>query len=223
LARGLEGRWRARLGDLAGASLAFFAMRDLARAVVPGRKPDESGSSSAAGPGPEVAEFLLEAAEFEETRRHDALAAQSHLAAARWLRPTRPHAAPMPAEQDLVEPILPAAATLGAASLDSEADDSSHDDARAARVEELTRRFQARPDDQAVADELAELLEHLGRGHELLALLSARLDDAPADQRAALLPKVLATLTRLAGAAEAAGRASEAALYRSAVEAHSQR
>jgi hypothetical protein len=86
-------------------------------------------------------------------------------------------------------------------------------------VEDLTRRFQANPDDQAVATELSGLLESLGRSHELLALLSARLDDAAPDERAGLVPRVRATLERLADGAERAGRSEEASLYRSALDA----
>jgi hypothetical protein len=59
----------------------------------------------------------------------------------------------------------------------------------------------------------------LGRGHELLALLSAGLDDASVERRAALVPRARAALERLALQAEAAGRAAEAALYRDAAVA----
>jgi hypothetical protein len=67
-----------------------------------------------------------------------------------------------------------------------------------------------------VADELAALLEQAGRGHELLALLSARLEDATPERRVVLAPTAAAALERLARDAEAAGRHEEAALYRGA-------
>jgi len=69
---------------------------------------------------------------------------------------------------------------------------------------------------------LASLLESLGRSHELLALLSARLDDAAPDERVALVPRVRLALERLAGNAESAGRTGEAELYRSALDALTQ-
>ena len=89
----------------------------------------------------------------------------------------------------------------------------------AVRIEDLTRRLQGDPRDDAVADELASLLERAARGHELLALLSARLDDATPERRAALVPQARAALERLATEAQAAGRNDEAALYRGAIEA----
>jgi hypothetical protein len=96
---------------------------------------------------------------------------------------------------------------------------SPQDAERAARVDELTRRLHADPHDDAIADELASLLEALGRGHELLALLSARLEDADAARRAELAPRAASTLERLASQAADAGRAGEAALYRDTIAA----
>jgi hypothetical protein len=52
-----------------------------------------------------------------------------------------------------------------------------------------------------------------------LALLSARLEDAPPAERDVLVPRVRATLERLAAVAEEAGRAGEASLYRDAIRA----
>ena len=55
------------------------------------------------------------------------------------------------------------------------ADDLGADDedvVRAARAEDLTRRLRDSPGDDAIADELAALLEDLGRGHELVALIA---------------------------------------------------
>jgi hypothetical protein len=63
------------------------------------------------------------------------------------------------------------------------------------------------------------LLEQLGRGHELLALVTARLEDATPERRPRLAPKARAVLERLAAEADAKGRSEEAALYRSAAEA----
>src|SRR6185437_14307541 len=78
VARGLEGRWRARLGDAPGAALAFARLRDLATSLAP------PAEAAAAEP---VVGFLLEAAALERDTRRDALAAQRHLAAALRLSP----------------------------------------------------------------------------------------------------------------------------------------
>jgi tetratricopeptide (TPR) repeat protein len=67
-ARACEGRWRAALGDKAGASLAYAQMRDLCAATFEPR--------AAMGP------LLLEAATFERKTRGDNAAAQAHLAVA---------------------------------------------------------------------------------------------------------------------------------------------
>jgi hypothetical protein len=61
--------------------------------------------------------------------------------------------------------------------------------------------------------ELAGALERLGRDMDLLALLSARLDEGSAEERADVAPLRRAVLRRLATAAHAAGRTSEAELY----------
>ena len=99
------------------------------------------------------------------------------------------------------------------------ADDSEPDAVVAARIEELTRMLQADAANDAVADELAALLEKAQRGHELLALLSARIEDASPERRAVLAPKARAALEHLAVQADQAGRSEEAALYRGAIDA----
>jgi tetratricopeptide (TPR) repeat protein len=219
-ARALEGRWRAEIGDLAGAALAYARMRDRAAAIAP----TERGLAHAAPA------LLMEAARFEESRG-DALAAQRHLAAALRLRP---HDAEIAAAYRRVcaaaaQPMAPAARVLGAtaempvireraeigapreATLDTASDSS--------RVEELTRRLQADPANDAVVDELAGALMRLGRSHELLAVLSARLEDAPPERRAALVPKQRAVLERLAREAREQGRPLEADLFTMALAA----
>lgn len=74
-ARGLEGKWRAEIGDIAGASLAYARLRDLAEA--------RAQASSAA-----IA-MLREAAEFERGQGN-LPAAHAHLAAALRLAPRDP-------------------------------------------------------------------------------------------------------------------------------------
>jgi tetratricopeptide (TPR) repeat protein len=227
IARGLEGRWRARLGDLAGAALAYARLRELAATIA--AAPEDPRTTA-------MVSLLVEGAELMRARLHDVRGAQRYLATAMRLRP---HDAEvrrlyrdigvLVAQGDRTTPVEDAPSPEGAMSaplqeartaldlaLAPEAP-STEDQAQAgARAEELTRRLHATPGDDAVADELASVLESLGRGHELLALLSARLEDASAERRAVLAPRARVALERLAGEAAAAGRSEEAALYRAA-------
>jgi tetratricopeptide (TPR) repeat protein len=242
-ARGLEGRWRAQLGDLAGAALAFARLRELAMSLPPGTEDVRAGV---------IVALLREAAELDRTRLRDALGAQRHLAAALRLRPRdaellrayreigeivarrevdpeaeagtddeAAHPQPAPAFDEDEERSATHRTTVTERppldiALAAEPDAGAEPDPEmAARIEELTRRIQADPRDDAVADELATLLEKAGRGHELLALLSARLEDATPERRAVLAPRARAALERLAADADAAGRHEEAALFRS--------
>jgi tetratricopeptide (TPR) repeat protein len=237
VARGLEGRWRARLGDLVGAGLAFARLRDLAASLAPTREAQVPFSLAP------IVELLVEGAELERTRRADPLAAQRHLAAALRLEPRHPDARRMYREvgvdiarretggDDAFEPSyhepLPLAAggpvdardPLRGLDLATEPPASDDDVERAARADELARRLQGDPGDDEVADELASLLEALGRGHELVALLSARMEDATPERRAILAPRAASALERLAVQATAEGRVEEAALYREAAAA----
>jgi hypothetical protein len=232
-ARALEGRWRAKLGDLAGASLAFARARDLAAMHVERDLPPHGADA-------EPFAWLMEAATFEREVRHDLQAAQRHVAVALRLRPhdesarawmrelgfaiagesppeTRTALRAAPPALDIA--LLPDTAPTG----DSRQAPAplpvleALDDAQAeARVEELTRRVQAAPNDDRVIDELSILLERLGRGHELLALLSARIDEATPERRAILVPRARQALAHLEAEARANGRDSEANLYRDA-------
>lgn len=216
VARGLEGRWRAQLGDLAGAALAFARLRDLA--------------ASAQDASDDAIALLAEAAAFERDRRGDDTAAQRHLAVAVRLRPhderlkreyrnageavarrDRPEVAEPP-----IETALPPPFPARQAAVDFSVEEPSEDPAAAARVEDLTRALQANPRDEAVADELATLLESLGRGMELLALWSARLEEAPPERRPPLAERARAAMQRLADAADLAGKKDDAALFRDA-------
>jgi tetratricopeptide (TPR) repeat protein len=67
-ARRMEARWRADLGDIAGASLVYGRMRE--------------AIELASEVPPNAASYLLEAAEFERTAERDVLAAERHLAVA---------------------------------------------------------------------------------------------------------------------------------------------
>lgn len=237
IARGLEGRWRARLGDGAAASLAFERMRELAESLAAAVPPsgDASGTApvSPSGDGTATRDgaatrdalvaLLREAARWEIEDRRDRLAAERHLATALRLSPRdaqiRRELEALRDRDDASEPdavASPRAASFETLDLSGDDDVGAGASADAARVEDLSRRLQLDPTDETVANELAALLEALGRGHELLALLSARLDDAAPARREALLPRVRATLERLAAAAEATGNAGEASLYRQA-------
>jgi tetratricopeptide (TPR) repeat protein len=198
VARGLEGRWRAALGDLSGAALAFARMRDLCDALDPaplGARDERAASAEAAA-------LLVEAASLEE-RTGDLAAAQRHLASALRLRP-RDHDIERAYRAICARALAPSASPTG------------EDEAR---IEELTRALQAKPDDDAVVDELATRLARLGRTLELFALLSARLDEAPPERRARLVPRQRAVLERLEAEARAAGRTAEANLFRDALAA----
>ncbi len=72
-ARALEGRYRARLGDLSGASLAYAHMREAI----------ELSEQSE----PRAKHWLMEAARFEEDSQRDVLAAERHLAQALRIAP----------------------------------------------------------------------------------------------------------------------------------------
>ena len=78
-ARRLEARWRADLGDIAGASLAYGRMREAIELShdVPAN----------------AASFLVEAADFERNAERDVLAAERHLAVAVRVAPRDPNVA----------------------------------------------------------------------------------------------------------------------------------
>jgi tetratricopeptide (TPR) repeat protein len=244
-ARGLEGRWRARLGDLAGAALAFARLRDFASSLAPTL--DDAHARS-------LVALLLEAAGLERDRRSDPLAAQRHLATALRLLPHHPEArrayrevgamllrsagaASADSEDDPSAPMEPLAVRSLASfaspeagprepaidlALDEDLEDVAMDEqdiVRSARVEELTRRLRDAPGDDALADELAALLEELGRGHELVALVVGRLDDASPDRRPVLAARARTVFERMAARADASGQSADASLYRDAISA----
>ncbi len=224
-ARLLEGRWRADLGDLAGAAAAFGRLR-AAVEIAPALDPDRAAA---------IAALLVEAAEIEERDRGDAHAAQQSLGLALRLRPrdariaaafrrvaaivaaaARPPMAPAPAPEPEPEPepedtsTLPPESPTGADAAGIEGPDEAADEQRA---QDLTDRLRANPRDHAAAMELAVILERLGRDLDLLALLSARLEEGDETERLEVAPRRREVLLRLARAARASGRASEAELY----------
>jgi cellulose synthase operon protein C len=230
IARGLEGRWRTRVGDTTGAALAFARLRDLATS--------RAATGLGAGVVTDLGALLMEAARFETDVRRDPLAAQRHLAAAIRLDPNDPDlrrayraagerivgssragedhraverndAAERPAEG--LSPVR--------ADVEPSLSGFEDDPVGAARVDDLTRRLQAQPSDDVVADELVRLLEALGQGHELVALLGARLDEATPDRRPERIDGARRSLERLLTRAVSAGRDDLAALCRDALAA----
>ncbi|WP_437903552.1 tetratricopeptide repeat protein [Sorangium sp. So ce327] len=80
-------------------------------------------------------------------------------------------------------------------------------------AERLADRLRADPADQGVAMALADVLERLGRDLDLLALLSARMEEGDDAVRLEVAPRRRDVLARLAARARAEGRDSEAELY----------
>jgi tetratricopeptide (TPR) repeat protein len=215
LARALEGRWRAELGDLAGASLAFAQLRDHAESSL---EVDRDPARVAA-----LVSLLAEAGAFERDVRTDLLAAQRLFGAALRLAPgdtavgdayravgariVGVNPASFAAREVVHRSEPPPPIDLASADFDS--DDAELD----ARVDDLTRRLQGDPSNDAVAGELVDLLLRLERNHELLALLSARLEDATPAARSRWIPAQRTVLERLEKDARARGSDVEAGFY----------
>ncbi|HVK62863.1 MAG TPA: hypothetical protein VM694_00220, partial [Polyangium sp.] len=229
-ARALEGRWRAELGDLAGASLALARLREAAEAVPPD-DPDRAAAVSA---------MLVEAADIEENARGDLRAAQRHLGVAIRLRPRDrqigaafrristelgrvappPQAAPPPLPVEDIAPserapssTPPAPSVEAARPMDEAPTNEEDEEGDEILVERLTDKLRANPHDHEVALRLADALARLGRDLELFALLSARIEEGGDEVRRELWPRKRAVLERLAVTARAEGRPSEAELY----------
>ncbi len=246
-ARLLEGRWRAELGDAAGASLALARLRDAVEldlagrgraGAAPGAAAEGGSQERRARGGPEaaaIAEMLAEAARIEERERGDLISAQRYLGLALRLRPRDPavlaafrrvagevaRGAPSVERAQgrwIDEPTpMDAGATIDAApEAEPEpepapaAPDPAEDEAL---VERLTSKLRADPADHGTALALAAALSRLGRDLDLLALLSARIEEGDDAVREDLVPLRREVLLRLAREAREAGRASEAELY----------
>jgi hypothetical protein len=170
-----------------------------------------------------LAAMLAEAADLEETYRADVHAAQRDLGLALRLRPrdasiaarfrrvaalVAPAARPAPAAPAPPPPEPPPPEPESATFAGDEQ-----------LVQTLTDRLRADPRDHATAMALAGALERLGRDLDLVALLSARLDEGDAAERREVGPLRRAAFLPLAAEASAEGRASEADLYTSMAEA----
>jgi tetratricopeptide (TPR) repeat protein len=198
MARGLEGRWRAALGDKAGASLAYAQMRDIA------------ASASELGPADEARAMLLEAAAFERKARADVASAQAHLGVAIRLFPRDVAVADAYRE---VNDVLSSPSLPEAASPETVADNDE------VRADELLVRYRGAPNDDRIVDELTTVLTRLGRSHEVLALLAGRYEEASPERRAQLAPAQIEVLARLERDARARGHDHEAQLFRDAIAA----
>lgn len=230
-ARLLEGRWRSELGDLGGAAAALGRLRDEVERA-PGLEAD--GDKAAL-----VAAMLVEAAQIEERERADLLAAQRHLGLALRLRPrdraiaasfrrvagevaraTKGAAQESVAPARALEPPEPEAQEPAAHEHDEEegaiepAEEGAEPDERdELLVERLTDRVRADPRNHEAAMQLAGALDRLGRHLELLALLSARIEEGDEEARREVAPMRRAVLQKLAEQARSEGRPSEAELY----------
>jgi tetratricopeptide (TPR) repeat protein len=272
-ARLLEARWRAELGDLAGASDALARLLDAVEAAMGALVSASASRPAWEGPPREearvaIGQLLLEGARIHEIDRRDAPAARRMLGLALTLAPRHvtiqrafarvaPHAGapvaevapPTPPTPKLApsdemptrkappqeapldtkqEPRRPPSTEHSPHSITLDVDvgvlrqaleEATADDEL--RVEELTGELRARPADAGIALALAEILERLGRDHELLALLSARIDEASGEARAALVGERRKVLDRLVTRAREAGRDDEAQLYETLREADS--
>jgi tetratricopeptide (TPR) repeat protein len=200
-ARGLEGRYRGMLGDLAGASMAFARMRDAVEMA------KEIASDRAAA-------WLVEAARFERDTKNDALAAQRHLGVALQLLPRDAKILSMFRE-------VAAEATASSKEIDRVAGnpavpgfDPTRDEERALS---LSERLRGDPSNHRVALELADVLARLERNVEVFALLAARLEDATHETRPDLVPRQIAALERLIEGARREKRDNEVEIYTDAL------
>jgi tetratricopeptide (TPR) repeat protein len=234
-ARALEARYRTDLGDIAGAAFAWARLRNAAESL--------AGAESLGERGESFARYLLEAARFELEKRGDAPAAQRHIRTALRFAPhdaealalfrhaggivaAREGAAPAATPAPAPAPEVPIGAPMRAPEAEEppakrlvdldvvthESESVAEDEALA---EQLTRKLQADPTDDAVADELIAVLMKLGRSHEVFALISARVDEAPPERRGALRSRQREILGDLVRDARARGNDAEAQLFES--------
>lgn len=237
-ARLLEARWRAELGDLVGAGVALGRLAEAvetALEVLVGDRPADgpvgddmpaSGEQARAA----VAAWLEEGARIQELDCRDLPAARRLLALALRLAPHNRRVAaafkkvattvdrPVPAAAPVAEevrPVLDAALAEAGGGDDPLAGtyDDLPDMTDEIRAEQLTEKLRANPDDDGVASELFGILSGLGRTHDLLALVSARVEETGGDARGVWEERRRGVLQRLADAARAEGREDEAELY----------
>ncbi len=243
-ARLFEARWRAELGDLAGAGAALgelgeAAEQAMAVLVDSAERPTAEGSTMW---GPEarwpsrgdaraaLAALLAEGAQIHEIERQDLCASRRLLELAMRLRPqhgpirqafrrvaaAREHRPAQGEPEHDAE--LEGQAEARGAELDLDLNVEGEASADEQLAEELSERLRADPADLETVRALAEVLERLGRDHDLLALLCARIDEGPEELVAELGPRRRQTLERLLAAARAAGNEAEAELFSAMLE-----
>ena len=240
-ARLLEARWRAEIGDLAGASVALALLLEAVEAslgVLVGTRDPEPGAApwgvAVAGEAPHflsreearaaVAARCEEAARIHELDRGDLAGARRMLALAVRLAPRsrrigeafRRVAGVVDGSVDRAgasdEQRGAPSAVEGLAAPATEAPPPLPVDDEVL-VEELSDKVRANPDDLEVVIALADALARLGRDHDLLALVSARIDEGAERERVELGPRRREALRRLLELAQASGNESEASLY----------
>lgn len=243
-ARVLEAQWRASLGDAAGAALAYARMRALLELNPPEAAPkSETERKTRAS----AIDWLLSAAQHADAMA-DVHGERAHVALALALAPNDPRvtrryallfpssetAAPvtdsvasMPSGPSVGHSVADVSVTPAPPSqtrLAPEADDRED----AVRAEELQDQLRARPDDDDVASELANVLQRLGRHLDLFALVCARVDEiggmgeegetaGDRELRARWLDRLRDVAGELGRRARERGHADEAELYEATV------
>ncbi|APR99793.1 tetratricopeptide repeat protein [Pajaroellobacter abortibovis] len=203
IARGLEARWRASLGDTEGAEQAFNRMHT---------RIHEERTSLWKTREESLHHLLLEAVMFARDIQRDLTSARIHLKTLLHWMPHDPQALALHHELEQEIPSVPSPlADIEHLPLSTE--ETAEEERENRRIEELREQLQANPTDDLITDELIALLTRRQRTHELLALLCARLEEADQERRTTLLPHTLATLQNLEEISRTHHRPQEAALY----------
>jgi hypothetical protein len=204
-ARALEARWRARLGDLAGATITYGKLRD--------------AIELSAMPNPEFTPWLMEAASFARSQG-DLRSAERQLALALELSPNRPDV--LAGYRDVAAQLAPVPASRAEPRLEPAfAEEPASEPLAPATPEQLEIKAEAlmarllgagalTPED---TEQLSYALTTLGRHAELHAVLWARFEDADEQHKDELRPQLSRLLRQMAERARAAGEPADAQLY----------
>ena len=205
-ARALEGRWRHELGDVEGASGAFSMAREAAAHL----------------PLATVAlerEWLLEASRFELEVRRDARTSKRHAELALQAYPSDHRVQQMfrraaRVEEQEARPPVRNEPVVCAAPLEETHGSEEQ------RIEALTDRVRANPEDRNAVEELCGLLLKENRLMDLLALVSARLEETQDPSYVEYLQSVRKTVLRgLVRECREQGRLAEAEMYEEVLRA----
>lgn len=232
-ARGYEAIWRAKIGDVAGASVAFSRLADTI-------------SASSGVKALRAAHWLLEAGRYFAQDAADVLVAERFLAEALRLAPKdstiaeayraaarRVHVGRVQSghlqasrserpEQaaSVHEPAVEAGPDSGIGALGAE-DEHDEDAARNLELEVEGLKAQllaSRTPEPSLIDRLVDGLHRLRRDEEAYALLQAQIDDATGTARTTLLKALRKVLQGLIEAAREAGDSDDVELYELALE-----